>query len=157
MIRPRRPRTSPAAPNGVWPAAMPALFVLLWSTGFIGTKLGLPYAESMTFLALRFAAAVAILIPLALILHAPWPSDWRQAGHIAFAGLLIHGAYLGGIYGGIQHGIEVGTSALIVGLQPLLAALFAGWFLGERTTKAQCVNGGAKLDQRGGVKAAHLG
>ncbi|MDP6588591.1 MAG: DMT family transporter [Alphaproteobacteria bacterium] len=126
-----------SAPNGVWPAAMPALFVLLWSTGFIGAKLGLPYAESMTFLTLRFAAAVAILIPLALLLRAPWPGNWRQAGHIAFAGLLIHGAYLGGIYGGIQHGIEVGTSALIVGLQPLVVALFAGWFLGERTTKAQ--------------------
>jgi drug/metabolite transporter (DMT)-like permease len=128
---------SPPVANRIWLGAMPGLFVLLWSTGFIGAKLGLPYAESMTFLALRFGAAVAILVPLALLLRASWPRDWRQVGNIAFAGLLIHGAYLGGVYGGIQFGVEAGTSALIVGLQPLVVALFAGWFLGERTTKLQ--------------------
>lgn len=125
------------AGNKLWLGAMPVMFVLLWSTGFIGAKLGLPYAEPMTFLALRFAAAAAILIPLALLMRAPWPEDWRQVGHIAFAGLLVHGAYLGGVYGGMKFGIEAGTSALIVGLQPLLVALFAGWFLGERTSKLQ--------------------
>ena len=127
----------PAAVNKMWLAAMPGMFVLLWSTGFIGAKLGLPYAEPMTFLVLRFAAAVAILLVLAVILRAPWPDSWRQTGHIAYAGLLVHGAYLGGIYGGMKFGIEAGTSALIVGLQPLLVALFAGWFLGERTSKLQ--------------------
>ncbi len=125
------------ATNKLWLGAMPVMFVLLWSTGFIGAKLGLPYAEPMTFLALRFAAAAAILIPLAFFMRAPWPDNWRQVGHIALAGLLIHGAYLGGIYGGMKFGIEAGTSALIVGLQPLLVALFAGWFLGERTSKLQ--------------------
>jgi len=72
---------TPPVANRVWLGAMPGLFVLLWSTGFIGAKLGLPYAESMTFLALRFGVAVAILVPLALLLRASWPRDWRQVGH----------------------------------------------------------------------------
>ena len=116
---------------------MPVIFVLLWSTGFIGAKLGLPYAEPMTFVALRFGVAAVILFALVVLLRARWPDDWRQVGHIAFAGLLIQGAYVGGIYGGMKFGIEAGTSALIVGLQPLVVALFAGWFLGERTTNLQ--------------------
>ncbi len=89
----------------------------------------------MTFIALRFGAAAVVLFALVILLHASWPDDWRQVGHIAFAGLLIHGAYIGGIYSGMKFGIKAGTSALIVGLQPLVVALFASWFLGERTTK----------------------
>lgn len=131
------PPLPPTGASRVWLVAMPGLFVLLWSTGFIGAKLGLPYAEPMTFLALRFGAALAILLPLVLLLRAPWPESWRHAGHIAVAGLLIHGIYLGGIYGGLQFGVEAGTSALVVALQPLLVALFAGWFLGEHTTRLQ--------------------
>ncbi len=123
--------------NSIATAAMPGAFVLLWSTGFIGAKLGIPYAESMTFLALRFCLALIILYSLCLIVKSSWPNNPNQYLHIIIAGLLIHGAYLGGVYSGIQFGVEAGTSALIVALQPPLVTLFAHWVLKERTSYIQ--------------------
>lgn len=113
------------------------LFVVLWSTGFIGAKLGLPHAEPMTFLALRFAIAAVLLGLLALVTGAPWPKDWRSVAHLAVAGLLLHGLYLGGVFAGIDQGVEAGVSALIVGIQPVLVAALAGVLLGERVTRRQ--------------------
>lgn len=110
----------------------PALFVLLWSTGFIGARLGMPHAEPMTFLALRFALAAAVLALAALVARAPWPRRAADLGHLAMAGLLMHGVYLGGVFVAIRLGLEAGLSALIVSLQPLLVAAAAGLFLGER-------------------------
>lgn len=122
----------------VWAlAAMPGLFVLLWSTGFIGAKLGLPYAEPMTFLVLRFAIVTVLLAVFAGLTRAPWPRDFKQAAHIAIAGLLLHGVYLGGVFASIFHGVPAGISALIVGIQPLLVAAAAGPVLGERVTARQ--------------------
>lgn len=122
----------------VWAlAAMPGLFVLLWSTGFIGAKLGLPYAEPMTFLVLRFAIVTVLLAVFAGLTRAPWPQHWKQAAHIAIAGLLLHGVYLGGVFASIFHGVPAGISALIVGIQPLLVAAAAGPVLGERVTARQ--------------------
>lgn len=118
-------------------AAMPGLFVLLWSTGFIGAKFGLPYAEPMTFLVLRFAIVTALLAVFAGLTRAPWPRGFRQAAHIAIAGLLLHGVYLGGVFASIFHGVPAGISALIVGIQPLLVAAAAGPVLGERVTARQ--------------------
>ncbi len=118
-------------------AAMPALFVLLWSTGFIGAKLGLPYAEPMTFLALRFAIAAALLLVVVLVFRAPWPGSWREVGHIALAGLLLHGVYLCCVFASIGVGVEAGVSALIVSIQPLLVAAAAGPLLGERVRPLQ--------------------
>jgi drug/metabolite transporter (DMT)-like permease len=115
----------------------PALFVFLWSTGFIGAKLGLPYAGPLTFLALRFALAAALLLLLALATRAPWPSQGVELAHYAVAGLLVHGLYLGGVYVGISLGVEAGVSALIVSLQPLLVAIFASLVLGERVARHQ--------------------
>ncbi len=117
--------------------AMPVVFVLLWSTGFIGAKFGLPYAEPLTFLLIRFAALVAVLVPLAFLLKARWPRTWGQAGHIAVTGVLVHGGYLGGVFEAINHGLSAGLAALIVGLQPLLTAVVVGPFLGERVTLRQ--------------------
>jgi drug/metabolite transporter (DMT)-like permease len=110
---------------------MPALFVLLWSTGFIGAKYGLPYAEPLTFLALRFGIVAAVMLAVSLLGRAAWPSDWRAAGHTAIVGLLIQAIYLGGVYFAISRGMSVGLSVLIVGLQPVLTAVLAGLFLGE--------------------------
>ena len=123
--------------QGAWVAAMPAAFVFLWSTGFIGAKLGLPYAEPMTFLSLRFAIVAALLLAAALFFRAPWPGSWREAAHIAVAGLLLHAVYLGGIFASIHQGVEAGVSALIVGIQPILTAAVAGLILGERVTARQ--------------------
>lgn len=110
----------------------PALFVLLWSTGFIGARLGMPHAEPMTFLALRFALTALILAPVALLSRAVWPRRRYEWGHLAVAGVLMHGVYLGGVFVAIRLGLEAGLSALIVGLQPLLVAAFASLALGER-------------------------
>lgn len=118
-------------------ANIPLLFVLLWSTGFIGAKYGLPYAEPYTLLFLRFVLTLALLV--ALIAHfkpAP-PADWRQRLHLMVSGSLIHGAYLGGVFTAIKAGMPAGLCALIVGLQPLLTTISAPLLLGERVTRLQ--------------------
>lgn len=117
--------------------AAPLLFVLLWSTGFIGAKLGLPYAEPLTFLAVRFACVLAIMLPLALMARASWPKTANDTLHIAIAGTLIHGGYLGGVFSAIHQGMSAGVVALIVGMQPLLTAAAAGRMLGERVSGQQ--------------------
>jgi drug/metabolite transporter (DMT)-like permease len=131
---------SPAAvPSPLAHAATAGAFVLLWSTGFIFAKLGLPYAEPFTFLALRFAIAAALMLVVALAARAPWPRTWTEAGHIAAVGVLLHGIYLGGVYAAIAAGVPAGLSALIVGLQPLVTAAVVGPVLGERVRVRQWV------------------
>ncbi|KAB7619659.1 EamA family transporter [Alkalilimnicola sp. S0819] len=115
---------------------MPGLFVVLWSTGFIGAKLGLPYVEPFTFLAVRVAFAAILLYLVALLTRAPWP-DRRTSAHIVVAGLLVHGVYLGGVFYAIDLGLAAGVTAIIVALQPLLTAALAGIFLGERIRPRQ--------------------
>lgn len=126
-------------PRDLFGLIAPMLFVLLWSTGFIGSKLGLPYAEPLTFLLLRFAFVLALLVPAALVLKSRWPENPAQAGHLAVAGLLLHGGYLGGVFSAIDAGAPAGIVSLIVGMQPLLTAAAAGTFLGERVTRRQWV------------------
>jgi len=118
-------------------ASMPILFVALWSTGFIGAKFGLPHAEPFTFLFIRFVLTLTLLIPLVSVMGSGWPNGWRLRGHIAVSGLLVHGAYLGGVFYGIYLGMPAGLTALLVGLQPLLTATLAGPMLGERITATQ--------------------
>lgn len=118
-------------------ASMPVLFVALWSTGFIGAKFGLPHAEPFTFLFIRFVLTLALLIPLVKLTGGLWPESWRLRGHIAVSGMLVHGAYLGGVFYGIYLGMPAGLTALLVGLQPLLTATLAGPLLGERITAIQ--------------------
>jgi drug/metabolite transporter (DMT)-like permease len=115
----------------------PGLFVVLWSTGFIGAKLGLPYAEPATFLVIRFALVLAVLLPLCLAIRAPWPGSGAEFMHMAFAGALIQGGYLGGVFLSLHKGMPAGASALITALQPILAAVLSGWLLGERTNVRQ--------------------
>ena len=112
------------------------LFVLLWSTGFIGAKLGLPHAGPMTFLALRFLIVTAALVLWVRLAGAPWPSP-RQMRDQALVGLLLHGVYLGGVFAAIALGTEAGLAALIVGLQPVATALIARQVLGERLVGVQ--------------------
>jgi drug/metabolite transporter (DMT)-like permease len=135
----------------------PALFVVLWSTGFIGAKLGLPHAGPLTFLALRYGLAAGLLALLALATRAPWPRRPAEIGHYAVAGLLVHAIYLGGVFVGIALGVEAGISALIVGLQPLLTAAFASVFLGERVTPRQWAGLGLGLLGMALVLARKLG
>ena len=109
----------------------PALFVVLWATGFIGARYAMPWAEPFTFLALRFAITLAIFIALARMLGAPHPTP-RGRFDAMVAGALMHGVYLGGVFWAVRHGMSAGFSALIVGLQPLITALLAGATIGER-------------------------
>jgi drug/metabolite transporter (DMT)-like permease len=121
----------------IWIAGAPALFVVLWSTGFIGGKLGLPYAEPFTFLVLRFGIAAVLMTTAAVVARAKWPKSWSEAGHIAIFGVFIHGVYIGGVFCALARGVPAGVAALIVGVQPLLTALAAGSYLGERITRTQ--------------------
>jgi len=118
-------------------ALTPLLFVLLWSTGFLGAKFGLPHAEPLTFLLIRFALVCAILLPVAMLTGARWPQTRGAVLHIAIAGLLIHATYLGGVFISIHRGLPAGTAALITGLQPLLTGLIAAPYLGERISRRQ--------------------
>ena len=110
---------------------IPALFVLLWATGFIGARYAMPWAEPFSFLAVRCVIAAAILLALAAVLRAKRLAP-AQAAHAAFAGALIHGVYLSGVFWAIRNGMPAGLSALIIGLQPLITAVIAGWALGEK-------------------------
>jgi drug/metabolite transporter (DMT)-like permease len=115
----------------------PLLFVVLWSTGFIGARLGLPHSEPLTFLLWRYLAVLAIMLAVALATKAPWPQGTRAWLHIGVAGLLIHGVYLGGVFIAISKGLPAGVTSLVVGVQPLLTAVGAGWLLGEIVLKRQ--------------------
>jgi drug/metabolite transporter (DMT)-like permease len=115
----------------------PLLFVLLWSTGFIGARLGLPHAEPLTFLLLRYAVVIALLSVVALATRAPWPKTARAWFHIGVSGVLVHAIYLGGVFIAISRGLPAGVSSVVVGIQPLLTAAVAGWLLGESVTRRQ--------------------
>lgn len=109
----------------------PAAFVLLWSTGFIGAKYGLPYAEPITFLWIRFAIVTAMLGVIVVAARCPFPRAPSVWAHIAVTGVLLNGLYLGGVFTAISAGVDPGISALIVGVQPLLVAVLVGPLLGE--------------------------
>lgn len=110
---------------------IPALFVVLWATGFIGARYAMPWSEPFSFLAVRFALAALILLALALALRAK-PLSRRQAAHAVLVGALVHGVYLGAVFWAIRNGMPAGLSALIIGLQPLITAVMAGFALGEK-------------------------
>lgn len=115
---------------------VPALFVWLWSTGFIGAKYGLPFAEPFTLLLIRMLFTLTLLGVLAWVMKTRWPG-WRGAGHLAITGLLVHGCYLGGVYYAIQGGMPSGIVSLIVGLQPLVTSAVAIAVLNERVSFRQ--------------------
>ena len=116
--------------------AAPGVFVVLWASGFVGAKLGLAYAEPLTFLALRMAAAVALLGVVTLLTRPKWPSPPGIA-HSAITGSLIHGLYLGGVFVAIENGLSAGLIALVVSLQPVLTSTLANRWLGERVRALQ--------------------
>ena len=115
----------------------PALFVLLWSTGFVGAKYGLPYAEPFTFLVLRLSLAAALLGGLAVVLGSARMRSRSQYGHAAVVGALLHAGYLGGVFFAISTGVPAGVAAVVVSLQPVLTAVAATRVLDERLVARQ--------------------
>ena len=115
----------------LWSA--PGIFVLLWSTGFIGARLGLPYAEPFSFLFWRFLIVSLLLASISFFVVKKWP-DAKLLAHSAVVGILLHGAYLGGVFFAIDRGMPAGVSALIVSLQPILTLLLARIIFAEKTS-----------------------
>lgn len=103
---------------------MPAVFVLIWSTGFIVAKFGLPFAPPLTFLTIRYALSIACFLVWIVLSRAIWPSDKTQWWHLAVTGVLMHGGYLGGVWVAVKGGMGSGLVALMVGFQPILTALW---------------------------------
>jgi drug/metabolite transporter (DMT)-like permease len=124
-----------ARQGAAWLSPIPIFFVLLWSTGFIVAKFGLPFAPPLTFLILRCCGVLLLLLPCVLIWKAPWPSA-GAVGHIAVAGLLMQAGYLSGVWCAIKLGMPAGLSALIVGMQPILTAAAAP-LIGEKVRPRQ--------------------
>jgi drug/metabolite transporter (DMT)-like permease len=116
---------------------MPVIFVFLWSTGFIGAKYGLPYAEPCTFLLYRLVIVIILLTAAALFARAKWPKGRKEIFHCIVSGVLLHGVYLGGVFTSISLGLPAGISALIVGTQPLLTAVLSRSMLGEKISGRQ--------------------
>jgi drug/metabolite transporter (DMT)-like permease len=104
--------------------AMPALFVLIWSTGFIVARYGMPYAPPMKFLVMRYAFSIACFLPWIFLARVKWPDNRTQWAHLAVTGIFMHAGYLGGVWAAVKAGMGSGLSALIVGLQPVLTALW---------------------------------
>ncbi len=130
--------THPGAKNLFsWQGLAPAIFVLLWASGFIAGKMGLPYARPFTILVIRFAIASAFMFAVCLVTRARWPKTKMQAFHVAVVGVLLQSVYLGGCYVAMGVGIPAGVTALIVGLQPILTATVVGPLLGEKVSLRQ--------------------
>lgn len=118
-------------------SAVPVLFVLLWSSGFIAAKAGLAHAETLTFLSLRYALVTLLMTGLALAMRAPWPKSWRDTAHIAITGVMLQAIYFGGVWLAMGKGVGAGVAALIVCLQPVITAALVGPLLGERVSRRQ--------------------
>ena len=103
---------------------MPAVFVLIWSTGFVVAKYGLPYAPPLTFLSIRFALSLFCFLIWIKLARVSWPRGQQQWMHLAVSGVLIHAGYLGGVWMAIKAGMGSGLASLMVGLQPILTALW---------------------------------
>src|SRR6202048_284776 len=135
MFRQSRPQMSKDFEKLAARAAQ-AIFVVLWSTGFIATKYVLHIAEPLTYLTIRMAVVVAIMVVIVAVARPQWP-DRAGIAHSVVAGILVHGFYLGGTAVAIAHSIPAGLSALIPGLQPILTSTIANRWLGERVTPVQ--------------------
>lgn len=107
--------------------AMPAVFVLIWSTGFVVARYGMPHSPPLHFLAVRYALSLVAFAAWILLARAPWPRDRRQWLHLAVTGALMHAGYLGGVWAAVKAGLSAGLVALLVGLQPVLTALWVSW------------------------------
>ena len=115
---------SAAEREGAWLRAMPVVFVLIWSTGFIVARYGMPHAPPFKFLAVRYALSILCFLAWVWLAGVRWPVGRAQWIHLAVSGVLMHAGYLGGVWAAVKAGMGSGVSALIVGLQPVLTAVW---------------------------------
>jgi len=127
------PQVSPA----LFDRIAPALFVLIWSTGWISARYAAEDADPLTFLSLRYAFAGAALTAFALAAGASWPRTARAWGHALVSGVLLHAIYLGGVWWAIRHGLPASISGLLAAIQPILTAILAPRLIGEPITARQ--------------------
>ena len=113
--------------------SMPWVFVMIWSTGFIVARYGMPHAPPLKFLSMRYALSLLCFGVWIVAAQVAWPRDRRQFMHLGVVGALIHAGYLGGVWAAVKAGIGAGTVALLVGLQPVLTALWMTWSGGRGT------------------------
>ncbi len=112
-----------------WFRAMPVVFVKIWSPGFIVARYGMPHAPPFSFLLVRYFLSIACFLPWIVWARLPWPQSRRQWFHLAFTGILMHAGYLGGVWAAVKAGMGSGLSSLLVGLQPVLTALWLSYSL----------------------------
>ncbi len=113
-----------ASGNSAWVRAMPVVFVLIWSTGFIVARYGMPYAPPLKFLAVRYALSVLCFLAWAWLARVAWPTGRSQWAHLAVTGILMQAGYLGGVWAAVRAGMGSGLVALLVGVQPVLTAVW---------------------------------
>jgi len=112
------------AQDNAWLRAMPWVFVLIWSTGFIVARYGMPHAPPMSFLAVRYALSILCFLPWIWVAGVRWPVNRAQWLHLSITGVLMHAGYLGGVWAAVKAGMGSGLAALIVGIQPVLTAVW---------------------------------
>ena len=115
----------------------PALFVLLWSTGWVVAKYAAFFADPLTFLVLRYSLAILLFIGFCLVTGARWPRSLKVIGHAIVSGIFLHGLYLGAVWWAIGQGVPAAISGIIAGLQPLMTAAVAPWLIGEKLSQQQ--------------------
>ena len=115
---------SAADDRSAWVRAMPAVFVLIWSTGFIVARFGMPHSPPFSFLLIRYLLSMACFVPWIVWAKVPWPQNRQQFLHLSVTGILMHAGYLGGVWAAVKAGMGSGLSALIVGIQPVLTAIW---------------------------------
>ena len=125
------------SPAALFIAAIPALFVLLWSTGWIAARFAAEHVEPLTFLSIRNLTAFALVAAYALAARAAWPRRGADWAHSLISGVLSHAIYLGGVWWAVKQGLPTAVSGLIAALQPLLATAFAAPLAGERVSGRQ--------------------
>lgn len=117
----------------------PALFVLLWSTGWIVGRAIAPFAEPLWFLVVRYLCAIAVLLVFALVTKASWPRSRMALMHMLVSGVLLHAIYLGGVWVAIKQGLPTPVSAVIAALQPILTCILAPLLINETITRKQAL------------------
>ena len=115
--------------SDVWVRATPVVFVLIWSTGFIVARFGMPHAPPLSFLSLRYALSIACFLPWILWAKVAWPQSRQQFLHLSVTGVLMHAGYLGGVWLAVKAGMGSGLSSLVVGFQPVLTAIWLAYSL----------------------------